>query len=78
MSGQEFVDWIAYFSLEPFGHARLDVHFARLMALLANINRQKDARPFEPRDFMPEFGSAEDAQRRQDEALLEKLEQAFR
>ena len=46
---------MAYYSLEPFGDelVLLDEHFARLQALIANVNRdpKKRRKAFEPDDF---------------------------
>ena len=55
LSADEIVDWIAYYSIEPFGEYKMDARFANLMALEANINRdpKKRRRPFTPDDFMP-------------------------
>lgn len=53
MSGQEFVDWMAYERLEPFGPLADEFRIGQVCATLANINRGKDSPSFEAGDFMP-------------------------
>ena len=55
LTADEIIDWIAYYSLEPFGEIKMDFRFANLMALTANINRDPKRRraPYKPDDFMP-------------------------
>lgn len=51
ITSKEFAEWMAYFSLEPFGDDLLDQHFAAQDALLANIYSPKSGRKFKPDDF---------------------------
>lgn len=55
MSATQWGNWLLYFEHEPYGGRTEDVRVARLMALLANINRdpKKRSKPFEPREFVP-------------------------
>jgi len=55
LTADEIIDWIAYYSIEPFGEIKMDFRFANLMALEANINRdpKKHRSPYKPQDFMP-------------------------
>ena len=47
---------MAFFEIEPFGEIVEDGRFARLMCLIANINRDpKKSRKFSPKDFMPSY-----------------------
>jgi len=57
MSSREFAEWLAYYSLEPFGEVRADLRMATVAALIANANRngQKRKEPYTPQDFMPKF-----------------------
>ena len=56
MSGPQFVEWMAYAQLEPFGEERADFRMARLAALTANIHRDPNkSSPFKEADFMPIF-----------------------
>lgn len=46
-------EWIAYYTLEPFGEERADLRAGVLASLLANIHRdpKRQRNPFEPGDF---------------------------
>jgi hypothetical protein len=54
LSASEWLDWLRFFALEPYGAPAMDVIQAQLRALLANIHRNEKARsePFEPREFL--------------------------
>lgn len=39
----EFVDWIAYNNIEPFGERRMDLRFAHACCLFASANRKEGA-----------------------------------
>lgn len=56
MSDDEFLGWIAFGMMEPFGEERADWRAAAQMALLANVNRGK-RRPFKVKDFLLRFDS---------------------
>lgn len=47
--------------MEPPETNRRDVRAALQMALTANINRAADQAPYEPADFMPQWGSDPDS-----------------
>jgi len=70
LSSRSISEWMAYYSLEPFGEERADLRFGMLMALLANINRDPEKRrePYTAEEFMPKFGEEykQDGQGRQD------------
>jgi hypothetical protein len=52
-----FHDWMVYDSFDPINQSmRGEWSTARLMALLANMNRGKHKRPYEIRQFIPEYG----------------------
>lgn len=86
ISSHELAEWMAYARLEPFGAERADVPLAMLMALTAEINRDKKKRrkPYSPLDFMPRFDlEAEKPERKaqtwEDQLkLVEMLNQAFK
>lgn len=73
MSSREFAEWVAYYGLEPFGEERADLRMAVVASLIANANRdpKKRKRPFEPRDFMPQFG--QETPEPSPEMMLEKV-----
>lgn len=56
MSSRELSEWMAFFSLEPWGCEVEDWRFAMLASVIANVNRdpKKHRKPFEPRDFLPQ------------------------
>jgi hypothetical protein len=52
ITSAEFAEWLAYYSIEPFGDDLLDRQMAQLEALMANIHRDpKKGRSFKPDDF---------------------------
>jgi hypothetical protein len=53
-------EWMAYDHIEPFGEWRADLRIAMLAAIIANVNRNPDTKPFMPKDFMPKFEEDEE------------------
>lgn len=45
MDSAEFVEWMAYFRIEPFGDIIADLRHGAATATLANINRDVEKRP---------------------------------
>lgn len=72
MSAHEFAEWIAYYSLEPFGEERADLRAAIVACVIANANRdpKKRRRAFKLADFMPQF----DQPKPDSQTLLQKVE----
>ena len=56
MTHAEFMSWLAYYRLEPWGEERADLRTGILASTVANCHAGKRSRPFEPKDFMPHFG----------------------
>lgn len=56
LTSTEITTWLAYYMLDPMGGEREDLRSGIVAATIANVNRGKDSRPFEPSDFMPQFG----------------------
>ncbi|MFQ5626658.1 MAG: hypothetical protein ACE5FM_08410 [Methyloligellaceae bacterium] len=55
MDAREFVEWVAYESLEgPVGRHRTNALLATLCLIAANMFRGKGRRAFKYEDFMPE------------------------
>jgi len=54
MSSHEFSEWVAFYSLEPFGYAAEFAGHAQTSAVIANVHRSKDTRPYKAADFMPQ------------------------
>jgi uncharacterized protein DUF4035 len=61
ISGQQFMEWISYAEIEPFGEERADLRMAILAELIAETNRdpKKKSTPYEVSDFMPQFEKKE-------------------
>lgn len=49
----EFGEWIAFYSLEPFGDRTADYRAGVVASTIANVNRGKDTPAFGPVDFIP-------------------------
>ena len=49
MSSSEFVDWMAYYMIEPWGQWRDNYHSAQIAALIYNTHSKK---PLSIDDFM--------------------------
>lgn len=62
MSSSEFTEWMAYAELEPFGEWRGDWRAGMIASTIANVNRSSDSEPMTPKDFMPDFEAAADAE----------------
>lgn len=56
LDSQQLNDWMAYYSLEPFGYFEEWHHTALLATLTANPWRAKGQVPYKPSDFMPALG----------------------
>jgi hypothetical protein len=52
---QLLMEWMAYYSLEPFGQDAAYIGHAITASTIANTNRGKGSRPFKVEDFMPKF-----------------------
>jgi hypothetical protein len=53
MSSAEFGEWVAYYSIEPFGERIDDLRTGTVASVVANVNRGKDTKPYMPLDFIP-------------------------
>ena len=56
LDSRELTAWMAYESVEPFGERRANLHAGIVAATVANVNRDRHARAFQPTDFLLEFG----------------------
>lgn len=73
---RELSEWMAYFSMEPWGTEIEDWRAGMIASVIANANRdeKKRRKPFEPKDFMPQ--RIEEEQSWEEQARL--LEMWFR
>ena len=53
IDSHELAEWMAFYSLEPFGHVRGDLQAGIVAATIANANSGKGSKTFQPADFMP-------------------------
>lgn len=52
MPYKEFVEWIAFYRLEPFGEVREDLRNGTLASLYINSHSKKGSRKVSPNDFI--------------------------
>lgn len=56
ISAREFAEWMAYDRISPIdARERVELSCAIVAATIANANRGKSQRAFEPKDFMPDW-----------------------
>uniref|UniRef100_A0A6M3LDF0 Minor tail T domain-containing protein n=1 Tax=viral metagenome TaxID=1070528 RepID=A0A6M3LDF0_9ZZZZ len=53
LTSNEWSEWLAYWSVEPWGEERADFRSGMLAAALSNRWRGKGERAAKPQDFMP-------------------------
>ncbi|WJF92002.1 hypothetical protein QS306_14635 [Paraburkholderia bonniea] len=49
----EFADWMAYYSIEPWGERIADVRMGVMASTMANVYRDPQSAPLRPADFIP-------------------------
>lgn len=71
MPARELTEWMAFYSVSPFGEERADVRAGIVAAVVANTHRNPKRRkkPYEVKDFMPKWGRREDTR----ETLMQKM-----
>ena len=67
-----FMEWQAYYTVEPFGEERADIRMGVGFCQLANTMRGPKQKAYKPEDFMPVFGDHKEGSPRQqtDEQIL--------
>lgn len=65
MSAREFTEWMVFDAHEPIGGRRGDMQAAHIMAVLAEIyrDREKRSEPYAVNEFMPRFWQESRAER---------------
>lgn len=53
IDSRELAEWFAYNQGDPIGAIRGDLQAGIVASTVANCHRAKNAKPFEPGDFMP-------------------------
>lgn len=51
----EFVEWCAYYALEPWGQERADLRAGIIASVVANVAPGRAKKAFTPQDFMPRY-----------------------
>jgi len=77
MDSRELAEWMAFFELEgPFGIHRGDWQSAQIVAMLAEVNRdkKKHRKPYKVEDFLLKFEPAVKAPEAKADQLLRKVE----
>lgn len=81
MSSRELSEWMAFFSLEPWGCEVDDWRFGMLASVIANANRdpKRQRKPFRPQDFIPqrERTASEEQTWEEQARILEMWARAF-
>lgn len=62
MTLDEFIGWMAFSALEPFGDDRADWHNAMILAQQANMNRKKGRAAYKVDRFLISFRDAKPVQ----------------
>ena len=68
MSSRQWSEWQVFWRTYGWGERRMDVRFAQLMTLIANLVRAKDASPVGVDAFLPDDG-ADDGDDDEDEEI---------
>lgn len=57
LSARQFDEWIAFYSIEPWGEERADLRAGIVASTVANVNRnaKQRSKPYSPKDFMPVY-----------------------
>ena len=76
MSSRELSEWMAFFTLEPWGTEVEDWRFAMVASTIRNVFRGPKDRPSQPKDFMPQRGpiAREEQTVEEQEAILRMFE----
>ena len=53
IDSRELSEWLAFYSLEPFGEERADLRSAQICAVNANLHGGKRSKKYKIADFMP-------------------------
>lgn len=62
IDSRELSEWMAYYELNPFGSVRTDLNAGVIAATIANVNRGKNGKTFQPADFMPYVETADQSE----------------
>lgn len=79
MPYSEFVEWIAYSRIEPWGDERADWRAALVASVIAEVNRNRTKRkkPYAPKDFLLNFEGPKRQSAQTQLQFVEMLNKAF-
>lgn len=75
IDSRELSEWQAFFRLEPMPEQRADFRSGVIASVIANSNRTKNTKPFEPHDFIPDYDQA--PEKTDAKAVQRKVKDAF-
>jgi hypothetical protein len=75
ISAGQYMEWRAYYEVEPWGGERMDAAFARLQSQIHNMMRRKGP-SVKASQFMPEYGPRESQTQDSMVAILSAAAQA--
>jgi hypothetical protein len=76
LSEDELYDWMAMYSLDPWGAERNDMANAVTAAMIANVNRDpRKGKPISPGDLMPKWGMAAEEEKTPEQVKQQLLAQ---
>lgn len=78
IDSQELSEWMAFYTLEPWGTEVEDLRAGIVASTIANANRdpKKQRKPFKPQDFMPKWDTQSDTQTPEDHRRIIEMWQA--
>lgn len=60
ISSRELSEWMAYYSIEPFGAERDNLHAGIIASATVNLWRDSEDEPVKPQDWQLQFGAEDD------------------
>ena len=70
MTYKEYVEWEAFYSIEPFPEERQDFRNALLVSIMVNLQRGKNDKAVEIEDFIPDFWSERKSKKQTPQEML--------
>lgn len=71
---RQYLDWLAYQLIDPFGDVRADWRIAKVAALIAELKRDRTRRfnPYEPKEFVLKFVDPQKPQQQRTQSSKEQ------
>lgn len=77
ISADKFVEWMAFYEIDPWGEQRADLRAAQQMSIMVNMNLRKGAKPAKVADFM-NFAEKPDPKPMSQEDSIRYIQNAIR